>query len=85
MSAGLRRGVGSASPLDYWQVRFARPNRLVRTHTRSWCGRGSGATRTPIPIVCYQAFSFHRKTTWYLVDGSLTIEGKAARSVLTCY
>jgi len=25
-------------------------NRLVRTRMRSWCGRGSGATRTPIPM-----------------------------------
>lgn len=25
--------------------------RLVRTRILSWCGRGSGATRTPIPIV----------------------------------
>ena len=28
-------------------------------HAR-WCGRGSGATRTPIPIVCYPDIIFRR-------------------------
>ena len=71
-AGALLQSSGASSALDgtLERTRFAQSvrqldeayckesNRLVRTRLLSWCGRGSGATRTPIPMFCY-VMSFH--------------------------
>ena len=37
----------------------------MQTRMRSWCGRGSGATRAPIPIVGYHALGLRTLKTGY--------------------